>query len=157
MGDSFSVAVFGVVNTNRGNSTVQVRGTSTIQVAVSVVPIGTRAISSCRSLRRVRDGTSALITPMTADTTPPSVSFAAPSDGATVSGSLVTLMATTSDDVAVASVQFIVGGKNIGSVVTSPPYAIVSDSTELRTVRTRSMRLHRIPPATTRPPRSASP
>ena len=62
-----------------------------------------------------------------ADTTPPSVAFIAPSDGATLSGSVV-LTATASDNVAVANVQFFLDGKNIGSAVTSPPYTTVWDS-----------------------------
>jgi hypothetical protein len=41
----------------------------------------------------------------------------------------VSLTATASDDVALAKVQFIIGGKNIGSAVASPPYATVWDST----------------------------
>jgi hypothetical protein len=118
--DSFSVAVFGVVNRKRGSST--------IKVSVSVAPSGGG------------NATPLLVTPsnitshtpsITVDNTPPSVSFTAPSDGSTVSGSLVTLTATASDDVAVATVQFIVGGKNIGAAVTSPPYATVWDSTRV--------------------------
>ena len=95
--DLFTVVVFGELNSKRGSST--------IQITVSVAPSGA------------------------GDTTPPSVSFTAPSDGATVSGSLVTLTATASDDVAVANVQFVMGGTNIGSAIKSPPYATVWDST----------------------------
>jgi hypothetical protein len=46
-----------------------------------------------------------------------------------ISGSSVSLVANASDNVAVANVQFIVAGKTVGSVVTSPPYATVWDST----------------------------
>ncbi|MGD1015346.1 MAG: peptidoglycan-binding protein, partial [Roseiarcus sp.] len=50
------------------------------------------------------------------DTTAPSVSIPAPSNGATVSGSSVTLTATASDTiVAVANVQFEVDGTDIGA------------------------------------------
>ncbi|HEU5101196.1 MAG TPA: Ig-like domain-containing protein, partial [Roseiflexaceae bacterium] len=55
----------------------------------------------------------------TPDTTPPSVTLTAPSDGATVSGS-VTLSADASDNVAVARVDFIVGGEVTGSDTTAP-------------------------------------
>jgi hypothetical protein len=121
--DAFTLVVFGVVDRKRGSST--------IQITVSVAPNGTRDATALQvTPGRPLDGTSTSITSsLTADTTPPSVSFTAPSDGATVSGSLVTLTATAADDVAVANVQFIIAGKNIGSAVTSPPYAIVWDST----------------------------
>ena len=63
------------------------------------------------------------------DTTPPSVSLTAPSSGATVSGSSVTLTATASDNVAVANVQFKVDGSNIGSAITSSLYTTTWNST----------------------------
>jgi hypothetical protein len=89
------------------------RGSSTIEVNVSVAPN------------------------ISADSTPPSVSFIAPSEGATLSGSYVALSAAASDDVGVANVQFIVTGKNVGSAVfsglinavLSPPYEAVWDIT----------------------------
>jgi hypothetical protein len=127
--DSFALAVFGVANRKRGSST--------IQITVSVERSGARdstPLSAARGpvLGGVPDRTSASTAPsITADTTPPSVSFTAPSDGAVVSGSLVTLTATASDNVAVANVQFIIGGDNVGSAVTSPPYATVWDSTRV--------------------------
>jgi peptidoglycan hydrolase-like protein with peptidoglycan-binding domain len=65
----------------------------------------------------------------TPDTTPPFVSFTAPSSGATVSGSSLTLTATASDNVAVANVQFKVDGSNISSAITSSPYTITWNST----------------------------
>jgi hypothetical protein len=118
--DSFSITVLGAVNGKRGSST--------IHVTVSVSDI--RDASPMSATPGSVPATS--ITPsITADTTPPSVSFTAPSDGATVSGSLVTLTATASDNVALAKVQFIISGKNIGSAVTSPPYATVWDSTRV--------------------------
>jgi hypothetical protein len=61
------------------------------------------------------------------DTTPPAVSFNAPVGGATVSGK-VTLLASATDNVAVASVQFKVDSVNIGQPVTASPYTIAWDS-----------------------------
>jgi hypothetical protein len=58
----------------------------------------------------------------TGDTTPPTVSITSPSNGASVTGT-VTLSATASDNVAVASVQFTVDGVNLGAAVTSAPYS----------------------------------
>ena len=63
-----------------------------------------------------------------ADTTPPSVAFTAPSEGATISRSVV-LAATASDDVAVANVRFFLAGKKISTALTSRRYATVWDST----------------------------
>jgi len=65
----------------------------------------------------------------TSDTTPPTVALTAPSNGATISGSSVTLSATASDNVAVAGVTFKVNGVIIGSEDTSSPYSITWDST----------------------------
>ncbi len=65
-----------------------------------------------------------------ADTTPPSVSMTAPANGATVSGT-VTVSATASDNVGVASVQFELDGAALGSRQTSAPYSISWDTTSV--------------------------
>lgn len=62
------------------------------------------------------------------DTEPPVVSITAPSAGATVSGSSVTLTATATDNVVVSGVQFQVDGVNVGAEDTSSPYSITWDS-----------------------------
>jgi peptidoglycan hydrolase-like protein with peptidoglycan-binding domain len=62
------------------------------------------------------------------DTTAPAVSLTTPANSATVSGPLVTLSATASDNVGVVGVQFAVDGANVGSEVTSSPYLISWDS-----------------------------
>jgi hypothetical protein len=61
--------------------------------------------------------------------TPPTVSLAAPNPGATVSGT-VTVSATATDDLTVASVQFQLDGTNLGSPVTASPYSTRWDTTE---------------------------
>jgi hypothetical protein len=66
----------------------------------------------------------------TTDSTPPTVSLTAPSNGATVSGTNVTLSANASDNVAVAGVQFQLDGSNLGSEDTSAPYATSWDTTQ---------------------------
>src|SRR5262249_49411890 len=58
------------------------------------------------------------------DTIPPTVSITSPTDGATVSG-LVTIMASLSDNVAVAGLQFKLDGANFGSEDTTAPYSIL--------------------------------
>jgi hypothetical protein len=63
------------------------------------------------------------------NTTPPSVSLTAPTASSTVSGTSVTLTATSSDIVGVAGVQFKVDGTNIGSAIASSPYTTTWNST----------------------------
>jgi hypothetical protein len=60
---------------------------------------------------------------------PPNVSVTAPAAAATVSGSGVSLEATASDDIGVASVQFKVDGTNVGAADTTTPYQVNWDST----------------------------
>jgi hypothetical protein len=57
--------------------------------------------------------------PPTGDTTPPTVSMTAPTNGATVSGA-ITVSANATDNVGVASVQFQLDGANLGSPQTGP-------------------------------------
>lgn len=97
--DVFSLMIIGVVNGQLGSSTIQVT---------------------------VSDGSSS---GTAADTTPPTVAFTAPTEGAMISGPDVLLAATASDDVAVANVRFFLAGKKIGSTLRSPPYATAWDST----------------------------
>ena len=59
----------------------------------------------------------------TLDGTPPSVSFTAPTAGATVAGT-VTVAATSTDNVGVIGVQFKLDGANLGPEDTTAPYSI---------------------------------
>lgn len=67
------------------------------------------------------------------DTTDPSVSVVTPGDGDTATGTTVLLEAAATDNVAVAGVQFYVGGDAVGSEVTATSgpdrYAYTFDST----------------------------
>ncbi|MEX2405245.1 MAG: Ig-like domain-containing protein, partial [Candidatus Paceibacterota bacterium] len=63
------------------------------------------------------------------DTTAPTVSLTAPSDGSTVSGSSVTISSDASDDTGVSGVKFYINGILQGSEDTSSPYSITWDST----------------------------
>ena len=56
-----------------------------------------------------------------ADTTAPTVAMTAPANGATVSGSAVTVSATAADNVGVVGVQFKLDGANLGAEDTAPP------------------------------------
>lgn len=60
---------------------------------------------------------------------PPTVSITAPSDGAMVTGSSVTVSADATDDVGVLGVQFKLDDGNLGSEDTTAPYAITWDTT----------------------------
>ncbi len=64
------------------------------------------------------------------DTTAPTVTITAPSPGATVSGTTVSITANATDNVGVASVEFFVDGATIASDTTAP-YSTVWDSTSL--------------------------
>src|SRR5207248_9190944 len=63
------------------------------------------------------------------DAAPPTVSMTAPANGATVSGSNVTVSATAADDVGVVGVQFLLDGAPLGAEATSPPYTTSWDAT----------------------------
>jgi fibronectin type 3 domain-containing protein len=63
----------------------------------------------------------------TADTTAPTVSITAPSNGATVSAS-VAVTANATDDVGVAGVQFRLDGANLGAEDTTSPYSLTWDT-----------------------------
>src|SRR3989475_746373 len=63
------------------------------------------------------------VTSTAPDTTPPSVSIAAPANGATVSGS-VTVSASATDNVGVVGVQFQLDGASLGAEITSVPYTL---------------------------------
>jgi len=62
------------------------------------------------------------------DTTPPTVSITNPTVDQTVSGD-ISVAANATDNVAVASVQFLLDGNPLGNPVTKPPYAIPWDTT----------------------------
>jgi hypothetical protein len=62
-------------------------------------------------------------------TQPPEVGVTAPSPGATVSGTSVTLTANASDPSGISTVQFLVDGSPVGSPAMAPPYTSSWDST----------------------------
>jgi len=63
------------------------------------------------------------------DTTPPTVAITSPANGATVSGVAAVFLATASDNVGAASVQFRWDGANLGSALTAAPYTLILDTT----------------------------
>jgi fibronectin type 3 domain-containing protein len=71
---------------------------------------------------------STLISAPQTDTTSPSVTLTAPSNGSTVSG-IVTLTATATDNVGVVGVQFHLNGTNWGAEDTTDTYSVSWDTT----------------------------
>lgn len=63
------------------------------------------------------------------DTTPPTASIVSPAAGQTVSGT-TSVVATASDNVAVASVQLLLDGQALGAPVVAAPYAVQWDTTK---------------------------
>jgi hypothetical protein len=61
----------------------------------------------------------------------PTVSFTAPANGSTVSGSAVAVSANASDNVGVLGVQFKLDGANLGAEDTTAPYSVNMDSTTI--------------------------
>ncbi len=78
-----------------------------------------------------------ITTKSTSDSTAPTVSMTAPVNGASVANAVV-VSAAASDNIGVASVQFLLDGQNLGSPLTVAPYSITWDS---RTVANGSHRL----------------
>jgi Protein of unknown function (DUF3607). len=68
---------------------------------------------------------------VTVDNIAPTISITSPTAGATVSGLSVAVIATTSDNVGVAGVQFKLDGANLGTEIVSAPYSIIWDSTQV--------------------------
>jgi len=62
------------------------------------------------------------------DTTPPTVSLTNPANGQTVSG-ITPVAANASDNVAVASVSFLLDGQPLGAAQTTAPYSVSWDTT----------------------------
>jgi hypothetical protein len=69
-------------------------------------------------------------TPAPADTIPPSVSFSAPAEGATVSGTIA-VIATASDNMGVSKVELYRGNGSLVSAKTTAPYNFSFDTTGL--------------------------
>ncbi len=65
----------------------------------------------------------------TPDTTPPTVSISAPTNGASVNGASVSITANASDNVGVAGVQFKIDGVNLGAEDTASPFSATWNTT----------------------------
>ncbi len=108
------------VNIGRRNGGFYIRGT------LDDVRIYARALAATEIQA---DMNAAVGTAGAPDTTPPSVTLTAPANGATVSGSSVTVAATASDNVGIAGVQFLLDGANLGAEDTTSPYSVTWNTT----------------------------
>lgn len=93
----------------------------------STATAGSHTLTAVASDAAGNSTTSTAVTVILADVTPPSVSVTAPMSGASLSG-IVTISASASDNVGVASVQFQLDGANLGTPVTAAPYTYSWDT-----------------------------
>ena len=101
-------------------------------LAVSAQGVGRLTVSGsgAHTLAVREAGAAAPPTPPSADTTPPTVSLVQPAQGSTVSGS-TTIVATASDNIGMAGVQFKVDNANLGPMDTTNTYSAPLDTTTL--------------------------
>jgi hypothetical protein len=123
---------YGLTSSYTSSSTLNSATTTTHSVTLSSLSSGTTYHFRVRSTDESGNlATSSDKTFTIPDTTPPTVTFTSPANGATVSGTSVTLTATSTDNVAVTGVQFNLDGTNTGSSGTTSPYSIIWDSTSV--------------------------
>ena len=107
-------------------------GAQALSFGISLTSVGTLTTDDY-SMKRVLDGTS--------DSTPPVVAITSPGVG--LVPATVTVSASATDNVAVAGVQFLLDGVNLGIEDTASPYSItwnttpVSNGTHMLTARAR--------------------
>ncbi len=101
-----------------------------------IIPNGTHTITAhvddlnrFTELSETNNDLSQSITVGGSDTAPPTASITAPANNSTVSGAAVNIIATATDNVAVAGVQFKLDGANLGAEDTTAPYSFNWDST----------------------------
>ncbi|HKC55636.1 MAG TPA: Ig-like domain-containing protein, partial [Vicinamibacterales bacterium] len=103
--------------------------TVTISTAGST-PLTTSTITiTATSGGRVRRTSFALTVTAGTDTAAPTVALSAPANNAFVAGTAVAVSATASDNAAVAGVQFLLDGANLGGEDTTAPYAVTWNTT----------------------------
>jgi hypothetical protein len=103
--------------------------TVTISTAGST-PLTTSTITiTATAGGRVRRTTFALTVTADTDTVAPTVALSAPANNAFVAGTAVAVSATASDNAAVAGVQFLLDGANLGTEDTAAPYSVTWNTT----------------------------
>ena len=125
-----------VTLTNSNSASLSIRASVTVAAGTSTATFSATAavLSSSQSATVTaalgNSSFSVLLTLLSTDTVPPSVSIQSPTAGQKVSGT-VTLSATASDNVGVAWVQFKVDGVNVGPQITAVPYNYSLNTTSL--------------------------
>ncbi|HYL85139.1 MAG TPA: Ig-like domain-containing protein [Candidatus Angelobacter sp.] len=119
----------------QGSSTVKFGATTATATSWSATSIATTVPAGASSGNVVVTvggvASNGLSFTITADTTPPVVTITAPTNNATVSGT-ITLSATATDpDSPVSFVQFKVDGANVGAQLTTAPYSLSLNTTSL--------------------------
>jgi hypothetical protein len=132
---------FNYSDLDAGASTYSNAGTATVGFKDTGTQGTRRVLVSFNSTTSgfVGTGQAILIVP---DSTPPTVNVSSPTEGATVNGT-INVSANASDNIAVAGVQFLLDGANLGAEDTTAPYSIswdtsvVSAGSHLLTARAR--------------------
>ena len=134
VGDDWSKAIgrtptplFQWIDSTSGN-TFWVQSAAPTTTAGQVVTLASTAPTADRWNLAAVDIVPSGTVPPPPDNMPPTVNITNPTVGQTVSGT-VPVAATASDNVAVASVQFLLDGNPLGAPVTAPPYAVQWDTT----------------------------
>ncbi len=108
----------------------EVSGTSFTDSSVAANTTYTYTVRAFDGARNVSTASEPVtVTTPAGDTTPPTVSMTAPAEGATVSGTSVSLAATATDAGGVAGVQFLLDGSPLSAEDTSSPYGLTWNST----------------------------
>ena len=133
VGDDWSKAIgrtptplFQWIDSTSGN-TFWVQSAAPTTTAGQVVTLASTAPTADRWNLAAVDIVPSGTVPPPPDNMPPTVNITNPTVGQT--GRTVPVAATASDNVAVASVQFLLDGNPLGAPVTAPPYAVQWDTT----------------------------
>ena len=89
-----------------------------------------RVYDRALSATEIQTDMNTAVAPPPADTTLPKVAISTPVTGQTVSATMG-VVATATDDIGVASVQFLLDGANFGSALTAAPYTVTWDTKDV--------------------------
>src|SRR6185503_19925591 len=137
-----TIAITASASDNVGVTSVQFRldgaaiGTAltsapyTVNVDTTQLSNGSHTFTAIASDASGQSATASVTVTVFNDATAPTVSFVTPANGSTVGGTIA-ITASASDNVGVTSVQFRLDGAAIGAALTSAPYTVSVDTTQL--------------------------
>ncbi|MBM3261283.1 hypothetical protein FJY93_02590, partial [Candidatus Kaiserbacteria bacterium] len=134
LGGSVAIQTSSPVATLDVNGTVHLKkhtsapATCSASLKGTIAYAGSGRICVCNGSSWVFDYNASACSWSAGDTTPPTVSITAPSNGATVAGTIA-VNATASDNIGVAGVQFKLDGANLGAEDTTSPYSVSYNTT----------------------------